>query len=43
VGNVVSQGDSDNIGCRILVYGVFEAVRFSHEVNAFACCVLKVT
>jgi hypothetical protein len=38
VGNVVAQGDSDNIGCRILVDGQVKAERISNEVNAFTYC-----
>ena len=41
VGNVVGLGDGDSIGCRILVDGVVKAARISHEVNAFAFCLLK--
>jgi hypothetical protein len=35
VGNVVAQGDSDSIGCRILVDGQVKAERISNEVKAF--------
>ena len=41
VGSVVAQGDSDSIGCRILVDGEVKAERISNEVNAFTFCVLK--
>jgi hypothetical protein len=41
VGNVVAQGDSDSIGCRIVVDGEVKAERISNEVNAFTFCVLK--
>jgi hypothetical protein len=41
VGNIVAQGDSDSIGCRIVVDGVVKAEKVSHEVNAFTFCVLK--
>ncbi|WP_428341163.1 MmpS family transport accessory protein [Mycobacterium sp.] len=41
VGNVVAQGDSDNIGCRILVDGQVKAERISNEVNAFTYCRVK--
>ena len=34
VGNIVAQGDSNTIGCRIVVDGVVKAERISHEVNA---------
>jgi hypothetical protein len=36
--NVVAQGDSDSIGCRILVDGQVKAERISNEVNAFTYC-----
>ncbi len=35
MGNIVAQGNSDSIGCRIVVDGVVKAERISHEVNAF--------
>ncbi|MDI3315008.1 MAG: MmpS family protein [Mycobacterium sp.] len=41
VGSVVAQGNSDSIGCRILVDGEVKAERISHEVNAFTYCLLK--
>ena len=41
VGNIVAQGDSDSIGCRILVDGVVKAEKTTHEVNAFTFCLLK--
>jgi hypothetical protein len=41
VGNIVAQGDSDSIGCRILVDGVVKAEKINHEVNAFTFCLLK--
>ncbi len=41
VGNIVAQGDSDSIGCRILVDGVVKAERITNEVNAFTFCLLK--
>jgi hypothetical protein len=41
VGNVVAQGDSDSIGCRIVVDGEVKAERVSNEVNAFTFCSLK--
>jgi hypothetical protein len=40
-GNVVAQGDSDSIGCRIVVDGEVKAERISNEVNAFTFCLLK--
>jgi hypothetical protein len=41
VGNVVAQGDSDSIGCRIVVDGQVKAERISNEVNAFTHCLVK--
>ncbi len=41
VGSVVAQGDSDGIGCRILVDGVVKTEKTSNEVNAFTSCLLK--
>jgi hypothetical protein len=41
MGNLVAQGDSNSIGCRILVDGVVKAERISHEVNAYTFCLLK--
>jgi hypothetical protein len=41
VGNIVAQGDSDSIGCRIVVDGEVKAERISNEVNAFTFCALK--
>jgi hypothetical protein len=41
VGGVAAQGDSDSIGCRILVDGEVKAERISNEVNAFTYCKLK--
>jgi hypothetical protein len=41
VGSVVAQGDSDSIGCRILVDGEVKAERISNEVSAFTSCQLK--
>jgi hypothetical protein len=41
VGNIVAQGDSDSIGCRILVDGVVQVEKITHEVNAFTFCLLK--
>lgn len=41
VGSVVAQGDSDSIGCRIVVDGEVKAQRISNEVNAFTFCLLK--
>jgi Mycobacterium membrane protein len=41
VGNIVAQGNSDSIGCRILVDGEVKAERISNEVNAYTFCLLK--
>jgi hypothetical protein len=41
VGNIVTQSDSDRIGCRIVVDGVVKAAGVSHEVNALTLCLLK--
>jgi len=41
VGSVVAQGDSDSIGCRIVVNGVVKEEKISDEVHAFTFCVLK--
>ena len=41
VGSVVAQGDSDDIGCRIIVDGEVKTERTSNQVNAFTSCLLK--
>ena len=41
VGSVVAQGDSDVIGCRIVVDGVVKAEKVTHETSAFTFCSLK--
>lgn len=41
VANVVAQGDSDMIGCRIVVDGKVKAERISNGVNAFTHCLVK--
>jgi hypothetical protein len=41
VGSIVAQGDSDSIGCRILVDGVVKDEKITHEVSAFTFCLLK--
>jgi Mycobacterium membrane protein len=41
VGNIVAQGDSDSIGCRIVMDGVVKAEKITHEVSAFTYCALK--
>ncbi|EUA56851.1 conserved membrane family protein [Mycobacterium xenopi 4042] len=37
----MAQGDSNSIGCRIVVDGEVKAERVSNEVNAFTFCLLK--
>ena len=41
VGNVVAQGDSNSIGCRILVDNVVKSEKTTHETSAFTFCLLK--
>jgi hypothetical protein len=41
VGNVVAQGDSDTIGCRITVNRVVKAEKVTHQASALAYCLLK--
>ena len=41
IGNVMAQGDSDSIGCRIFVDNVVKAEKTTHETNAFTFCLLK--
>ena len=41
IGNVIAQGDSDSLGCRIFVDDVVKAEKTTHETNAFAFCLLK--
>ena len=41
VGSVVAQGDSDSIGCRIVVNGEVKAEKISNEVYAFTYCLVK--
>ena len=40
-GNIMAQGDSDSIGCRIVVDGVVKAEKISQGVSAFTFCLLK--
>ena len=40
VGSIVAQGDSNSIGCRILVDAEVKAERISNGVNAFTHCLL---
>lgn len=39
--SIVAQGDSDRIGCRIMVDDEVKAERVSNQVNAFTSCLLK--
>jgi hypothetical protein len=41
VGNVVAQGNSNSIGCRITVNGVVKDERSVNEVNAYTFCLDK--
>lgn len=41
MGNIVAQGDSSSLGCRIIVDGVVKAERISNEVNAYTYCLVK--
>lgn len=41
IGSLMAQGNSNNIGCRIIVDGDVKAEKTSHEVNAFTSCLLK--
>ena len=41
IGSIAAQGDSDSIGCRIIVDGVVKAEKVTHEVSAFTSCLLK--
>jgi Mycobacterium membrane protein len=41
MGNLVAQGNSYSIGCRITVDDVVKAERISNEVNAYTFCLVK--
>ena len=41
LGSVLAQGNSDSIGCRILVDDQVKAEKVSSEFNAFTSCLLK--
>lgn len=41
MGNIVAQGNSGSIGCRITVDGKVRAERVSNEVNAYTYCLVK--
>ena len=39
--NLVAQGNSDSLGCRILVDGVIKDERIVNQVNAYTFCLVK--
>jgi hypothetical protein len=41
MGDIVAQGDSNTLGCRILVDGQVKDERISHEVDAYVYCLVK--
>lgn len=41
VASIIVQGDSDSIGCRILVDDEVQAEKISNQTNAFASCLLE--
>lgn len=41
IANIVAQGDTDSIGCRIVVDGKVKAEKISNETHAFTFCLLK--
>ncbi|CAM4144317.1 hypothetical protein MB901379_00658 [Mycobacterium basiliense] len=41
MGNLVAQGNTNSIGCRITVDGKIKAERISNEVNAYTYCLVK--
>jgi hypothetical protein len=42
IGSIAAQGDSDSIGCRILVDDVVKSEKVaSHEASSFTSCLLK--
>jgi Mycobacterium membrane protein len=41
VGSILAQGDSDSIGCRILVDDEVKDEKISNQYNAFTSCLLK--
>ena len=40
-GSILAQGDSDSIGCRILIDDQVKAEKVSNQYNAFTSCLLK--
>lgn len=41
IADIVAQGDSDTLGCRIVVDGAVRAERIANEVNAYTHCLVK--
>lgn len=41
LGDLIAQGNSDSIGCRITIDGEVKAERISHGVNAYTYCLVK--
>jgi transketolase N-terminal domain/subunit len=41
MGNLMAQGNSNSIGCRITVDDVVKTERISNQVNAYTFCVVK--
>ncbi|BBZ37274.1 MmpS family protein [Mycobacterium conspicuum] len=41
MGSLMAQGNSDSIGCRIVVDGEVKAEKISNEVHAFTFCMVK--
>mgnify|MGYP002390919543 CR=1 FL=1 len=41
IANIVAQGNSDSIGCRIKIDDVIKDERTAHTVNAFTYCLDK--
>lgn len=41
IGSVAAQGDSDSLGCRLLVDGVVKTEKVKNAVSAFTSCLLK--
>lgn len=41
IGNLAAQGDSNSIGCRLVIDGEIKDERISNEVNAYTFCLLK--
>lgn len=41
IGSIVAQGNSNTIGCRILVDGEVKAEKISNETNAFTSCLVR--